>query len=333
MIYRFTFKSGVINMIKLIFLTVLIFFVNIIQAQTWPTKHVKLVVPFPPGGALDTVARNVGQKLSDIWKQPVLIDNKPGAGGNIGADFVAKSVPDGHTLFISPQSLAIAPSLYKKLPYDVSKDLTPVTQLMSSFLVLVVGPSVQANSFNEFINLAKSKPGVLNYASTGLGSTPHLMMEMLMNNAKISITHIPYKGDAAMNQALLTGEVGAAFTPLVGVLGPMKSGKFRVLAITGTKRAGLIPEIPTITESKIDGFENSAGWLGIFAPSGTPANIIKTLQLDFSKTMNYPDIKEKMPSWGYEAVGSSSEAFTLKFNSDVIQFSKLIKDAEITLLD
>jgi len=307
--------------------------ISVTHAQSWPTKPVKIVVPFPAGGALDTVARNVGQKLSEIWKQPVLIDNKPGAGGNIGADAVAKAIPDGHTLFISPQSLAISPSLYKKLPYDVNKDLIPVTQLMSSFLVLVVGPSVPANSFNEFVSLAKSKPGVLNYASTGLGSTPHLMMEMLMNNAKINITHIPYKGDAAMNQALLTGEVGAAFTPLVGVIGPMKSGKFRVLAITGTKRSPLIPDIPTITESKIEGFENSAGWLGIFAPSGTPPNIIKSIQTDFARTMSYADIKEKMPSWGYEAVGSSSEAFNIRFNSDVVQFSKLIKDAEIILLD
>jgi len=320
-------------MIKLILLFATMVLINVTHAQSWPTKPVKIVVPFPAGGALDTVARNVGQKLSEIWKQPVLIDNKPGAGGNIGADAVAKAIPDGHTLFISPQSLAISPSLYKKLPYDVNKDLIPVTQLMSSFLVLVVGPSVPANSFNEFVSLAKSKPGVLNYASTGLGSTPHLMMEMLMNNAKINITHIPYKGDAAMNQALLTGEVGAAFTPLVGVIGPMKSGKFRVLAITGTKRSPLIPDIPTITESKIEGFENSAGWLGIFAPSGTPPNIIKSIQTDFARTMSYADIKEKMPSWGYEAVGSSSEAFNIRFNSDVVQFSKLIKDAEIILLD
>jgi len=320
-------------MIKFILLFATMVLINVTHAQSWPTKPVKIVVPFPAGGALDTVARNVGQKLSEIWKQPVLIDNKPGAGGNIGADAVAKALPDGHTLFISPQSLAISPSLYKKLPYDVNKDLIPVTQLMSSFLVLVVGPSVPANSFNEFVSLAKSKPGVLNYASTGLGSTPHLMMEMLMNNAKINITHIPYKGDAAMNQALLTGEVGAAFTPLVGVIGPMKSGKFRVLAITGTKRSPLIPDIPTITESKIEGFENSAGWLGIFAPSGTPPNIIKSIQTDFARTMSYADIKEKMPSWGYEAVGSSSEAFNIKFNSDVVQFSKLIKDAEIILLD
>jgi tripartite-type tricarboxylate transporter receptor subunit TctC len=320
-------------MIKFILLFATMVLINVTHAQSWPTKPVKIVVPFPAGGALDTVARNVGQKLSEIWKQPVLIDNKPGAGGNIGADAVAKAIPDGHTLFISPQSLAISPSLYKKLPYDVNKDLIPVTQLMSSFLVLVVGPSVPANSFNEFVSLAKSKPGVLNYASTGLGSTPHLMMEMLMNNAKINITHIPYKGDAAMNQALLTGEVGAAFTPLVGVIGPMKSGKFRVLAITGTKRSPLIPDIPTITESKIEGFENSAGWLGIFAPSGTPPNIIKSIQTDFARTMSYADIKEKMPSWGYEAVGSSSEAFNIRFNSDVVQFSKLIKDAEIILLD
>ena len=320
-------------MIKFILLFTTMVLINVTHAQSWPTKPVKIVVPFPAGGALDTVARNVGQKLSEIWKQPVLIDNKPGAGGNIGADAVAKAIPDGHTLFISPQSLAISPSLYKKLPYDVNKDLIPVTQLMSSFLVLVVGPSVPANSFNEFVSLAKSKPGVLNYASTGLGSTPHLMMEMLMNNAKINITHIPYKGDAAMNQALLTGEVGAAFTPLVGVIGPMKSGKFRVLAITGTKRSPLIPDIPTITESKIEGFENSAGWLGIFAPSGTPPSIIKSIQTDFAKTMSYTDIKEKMPSWGYEAVGSSSEAFNIRFNSDIAQFSKLIKDAEIVLLD
>jgi tripartite-type tricarboxylate transporter receptor subunit TctC len=320
-------------MIKFILFFATMVLINVTHAQSWPIKPVKIVVPFPAGGALDTVARNVGQKLSEIWKQPVLIDNKPGAGGNIGADAVAKAIPDGHTLFISPQSLAISPSLYKKLPYDVNKDLIPVTQLMSSFLVLVVGPSVPANSFNEFVSLAKSKPGVLNYASTGLGSTPHLMMEMLMNNAKINITHIPYKGDAAMNQALLTGEVGAAFTPLVGVIGPMKSGKFRVLAITGTKRSPLIPDIPTITESKIEGFENSAGWLGIFAPSGTPPNIIKSIQTDFARTMSYADIKEKMPSWGYEAVGSSPEAFNIRFNSDVVQFSKLIKDAEIILLD
>ena len=304
-----------------------------VSAQTWPSKPIHLVVPFPAGGTVDAVARAMGQKLGDNLKQVVLVDNRPGAGANIGADYVAKSPPDGYNLLLTTQGLAISPNLYKKMSFDAQKDLVAVSQLMTSYLVLTVNPSVVGvNTFAEFLAMARAKPGVLNFGSTGEGAAPHLIMELLMSNANVKLTHIPYKGDAPMNQALLAGEVGAVFSPLSGVSQAAKAGKLKMLVISAAKRLPSIPDIPTMIESGPGGFEYT-GWLGLFASGPTPAVLVKTIQVEFAKVMNSPEMKEKLPNWGYEATSTTPEAFALRFQEDLKAYSKTIKDAHISLQD
>src|SRR5262252_26248 len=234
-------------------------------AQSYPTRPVHMVVPFAAGGAVDTVARALGQKLGESWKQPVIVDNRPGAGGNIAAAAVAKAPGDGCTLLITTQGFAISPGLYKKLPFDAVRDFAPVTQLTSSFLVLVCTPDLPAKSIRELIALAKSKPGTINYGSTGTGAPPHLLGELLNSTAGIDLLHVPYKGDAPLTQALLAGEVQVAFMPLAGVLPHIRSGRLRALGVSGGSRSATLPDVPTFKEAGIP-FEFT-GWLGILAPS------------------------------------------------------------------
>jgi len=302
------------------------------NAQTWPNKPIHIVVPFPAAGTVDAVARAMGQKIGDNLKQVVIVDNKPGAGANIGADAVAKSSPDGYTLLLTTQGLAIAPNLYKKMPFDAQKDLAAVSQLMTTYLVLAVNPSIGVNTFSEFLNLARSKPGALNFGSTGEGAAPHLIMELLMSSANIKLIHIPYKGDAPMNQALLAGDINAVFSPLSGVSAAAKAGKLKILVMSAGKRSSAIPDIPTMIESGPGGFEYT-GWLGLFAPGATPPALLKMIQTEFVKAMNSNEIKEKLPYWGYEAFGSTPEAFAVKFQQDLAAYSKTIKDAHISLQD
>lgn len=297
-------------------------------AQAWPAKPIRMVVPFPPGGAVDTVARTLGQKATDTWKQQVVVDNKPGAGAHIGADAVAKSAPDGYTLLMTTQALAIGPSLMKKLAYDPQKDLMPVTQLTASYLVMAAGPSIQAGTLAELVAQAKAKPGSINYGSTGIGSAPHLVMELFKSTAGVDLLHIPYKGDGPQNQAMLAGDVAVAFSPLSGVIAHMRTGKLRVLAMTGAKRAAAIPDVPTFAEAGVPGFEQT-GWLGVFAPTGTPAEVVRNVQATMARAIMLPDVMEKWPAWGYEPVGSTPDAFAAKFRSDVASYARAVKDARI----
>jgi len=297
-------------------------------ATSWPTKPIHIIVPFNAGGTIDNIARNLGQKLSVTLKQPVIVDNKPGAGSLIAADVVAKSAPDGHTWLITTNGLAIASALYKKTPFDPKKDLLPITELMSTYMSLAVSSKLQVNSFKEFLALAKSKPDELNYGSTGIGSAPHLVMEILKANAKIKLTHIPYSGDAPMNQALIAGNIDAVITPIYGAYENMKAGKLRILAISDTKRAELIPNVPTISESGIPGFEY-LGWVGVFTPVGVDTEVMKRVQLELSKLLNNAEIKEKMSTWGYEGVGSAPEVFKTKYLEDLSKYAKVIKELNI----
>lgn len=301
-------------------------------AQGYPTKPIRIVVPFPAGGAVDTVARTIGQKLTEAWKQQMVVENRAGAGGNIGTDVVAKAPPDGYTILITTAGHAISPSLYKKLPYDSVKDFAPVTQLTSSFLIMVANPSVPATSVKELIALAKSKPGSVNYGSTGLGAPPHLVMELMKMMAGIDLVHIPYKGDAPLNAALLSGEVQVAFVPLVGVLPHIKAGKLRALAVTSGKRSPTIPEVPTMAEAGVSGFELT-GWLGMFAPAGTPRDIITKLQGEVAKILYMPDVKDRLPNWGYEPVGGTPEEFAATLKADIAKYAGVIKEARIPLVD
>jgi tripartite-type tricarboxylate transporter receptor subunit TctC len=300
------------------------------SAQSWPTKPIHLIVPFNAGGTIDTVARSLGQRITETLKQPVIVENKPGGGALIGANAVAKAPPDGHTLLITTNGLAIASGLYKKVPFDPKRDLIAVSELMSTFMTVAVGPKVQVNQFKDFLALARSKPGELNYGSTGIGSAPHLVMELLKINAKVNLSHIPYSGDAPMNQALIAGDIDAVITPLSGAYESMKAGNLKILAITDTKRSDRLPNVPTVSESGLPGFEY-LGWVGIFVPGGTPIDVVKKIQIEFSKTLNSSEFKEKMNTWGYEGVGSTTETFTQKFQGDLINYAKVIKDAKIDL--
>ena len=211
------------------------------HAQDFPPKKtVTMVVGFAAGGAADTAARIIAQKLGENLGASVVVDNKPGAGGNIGAEALAKSPADGHTIMMTTQGLSIAPSIYRKLPFDIQKDMQPVTQLTSSYLVLTVGPALPVSTLPELIALAKARPGALNYASTGIGSAPHLAMELLKSAAGIDLLHVPYKGDGPLNQAMMAGDVGAGFSPLSGVIAPAKAGKLRMIAITAPRRSATL---------------------------------------------------------------------------------------------
>lgn len=300
-------------------------------AQGYPARPVRMVVPFAAGGAVDTVARALGQKLAESWKQPVLVDNRPGAGGNIAADAVAKSPADGYTLLITTQGFAISPSLYKKLPFDATRDFAPVTQLTSSFLVLVCSPQLPSQSIRELIALARSRPGSINYGSTGIGAPPHLLGELLKSATGIDMLHVPYKGDAPLTQALLAGEVQVAFMPLAGVLAHIRSGRLRALGVSGKTRSAAMPDVPTFAEAGVP-FEFT-GWLGIFAPAGVPPALAAQIQREIAKAIVAQDLLERWPSWGYEPVSNSPEEFAAKLAADTAMYAKVIRDAGIPLQD
>jgi len=299
--------------------------------QSYPAKPVRMVVPFAAGGAVDTVARVLGQKLAESWKQPVLVDNRPGAGGNIAADVVAKAPGDGYTLLITTQGFAISPGLYRKLPFDATRDFAPVTQLTSSFLVLVCSPQLPAQSVRELIALVKARPGAVNYGSTGVGAPPHLLGELLKNASGIDMLHVPYKGDAPLTQALLAGEVQVAFMPLAGVLPHIKSGRLRALGVSGRARSAAMPDVPTFTEAGVP-FEFT-GWLAIFAPAGSPRELVVQIQREIARAIVTPDMLERWPAWGYQPVGNSPEEFASKLAADMAMYAKVIRDAGIPLQD
>jgi tripartite-type tricarboxylate transporter receptor subunit TctC len=301
-------------------------------AQGFPGKPLHIVVPFAAGGAVDTIARAFAPKLAEGFGQPVIVENRAGAGSTIGADAVAKSAPDGTTVLLTPAGLAISPALYRKLPYDAAKDFAPVTQLMSSWLILVTASKVPATSVQELLALARSKPGRLNYGSTGIGSPPHLAGELLRLLGRIDIVHVPYKGDAPMYAALLAGEVDLGFGPLAGALPHIRAGRLHLLAITDVTRSPLLPEAPTLVESGLPDFRY-AGWIGVFAPAGTPRPLIGRLHAEWTRALATADIRERMPGWGYEPVGSSPEAFQAKYKSDLELYARIVRDAKVPLQD
>jgi tripartite-type tricarboxylate transporter receptor subunit TctC len=300
------------------------------RADQFPTKPVKFVVPFPAGGAVDTVMRAVGQKLSENWKQQALIENRPGVGGNMGADYVAKAAGDGYTYLITTHGYSISPSLYKKLPFDPVKDLQPVSQLTSSYTILVASPQFEGKTLKQLIALAKEKPGVINYGSSGIGAPLHLVMELIKSQAGIDITHVPYKGDAEIMSALSKNEVQAAVMPVAGVMAPIRDGRLTALGITSLKRAKVLPDVPTLDEAGLPGFQY-VGWLGIFAPAATPRTIVDQVQKDLAKALASPDLLERLPGWGYEAVANTPEQFAARVESDMALNAKAIREAKVPM--
>ncbi len=311
--------------------TIVLATTGVANAQGYPNKPIRLLVPFVAGGAVDTLARLLGSKLSEQLGQPVVVENRAGAGGNLAPDALSKAPPDGYTILLTTNGLAISPSLYRTLPFDVQKDFVAVTQVVASQLVIAATPKLSANSIAELIALAKAKPGGLNYGSTGIGNPLHLTMEMLKSTAGIDIQAVPYRGDAPLNAALITGEIQAAVVPMATVLPHLESGMIKALAIGGAKRSPALPNVPTVAET-IPGFE-STSWQGLFVPAGTPRDIVLTIQGETAKALKLPDVVARLKTGGNEGVGSTPEEFDARFRADIMKFAKIIKDANIPTQD
>lgn len=301
-------------------------------AQAFPSKTVRIIVPFPAGGAVDASARLLAPRLSDGWKQPVIVENRAGAGGFIGMGSVAKGEPDGHTILLTPISLAIGPALYRKLQFDAEKDLAPVTQVVGTTLILLSNAKVPVTNLRELVALAKQKPGALNYGSVGVADPLQLTMELLKLQAGIDIVPIVYKGQAQVATALLAGEVEMAVQSLSISLGHMKEGRLRGLGVTSPKRSAAAPEVPTIAEGGFPGFELTS-WQGMFVPAGTPRDVIANIQREVARVIQQPDIRERILATGQEPVGSSTEEFAARFKSDLAKFVMIVKEAKIPYQD
>lgn len=297
-------------------------------AQGYPERPVRLVVPYPPGGATDIISRALGQKLSDSLKQQFVIDNRGGGGQVIGTDIVAKSAPNGYTILLASVTHSINPTLQPKLPYDSVKDFAPVTFIGSGANVLVTHPSLPARSLSELITLLKANPGKYNYASSGIGAGGHLAAELFKSMAGVDMNHVPYKGNGPATVDLLAGHVPLMFTSTAPMLPHVKSGRLRALATTGAKRTSAMPEVPTIAELKFPGYEASL-WYAILAPAGTPPAIVRLLNAQFVEALNAADIRERFFGLGIDIVGSPPEYFDKYLRSETTKWAKVIRAAKI----
>lgn len=290
----------------------------------YPVKPVRFIVPFAPGGGNDIIARIVGQKLTEVWGQQVVVDNRPGAGGNIAAETTANAPPDGHTVFQFNVANTIAVSLYKKLAYDPVKDFAAVTQLASTPFMLVAHPSVRAKTVQELIALAKSQPGKLNYASSGNGGSSHLVSELFKTMSGTDIVHIPYAGSGPALNDLIAGQVQVEFTAPSAVIGHVKSGRVRALGVSSLKRIALAPDVPTVAESGVAGFDASA-WYGVVVPARTPQPVVTKLHADIVQVLRQPDIRERMTSQGVDLVGSSPMEFSKFIQAEIQKWGRVVK--------
>ena len=298
-------------------------------AQSYPTRPVRIIVPFPPGGGTDIISRTVAQKLSETWSQPVVIDNRGGANGIIGTDIGAKSKPDGYTLLVVIATHAINPSLYTKLPYDTGKDFAPITLMAQYPFIITVHPSLPARNVKELIALAKQKPGQLAYASSGNGSGPHLGFELFKTMANIDVVHVPYKGAGPANIDLIAGQVQVFLNNFLAAMPYIKSGRIRVLAVTSTGRSQAMPNLPTVAESGLPGYE-VIGWYALLAPAGTPQAILAKVHADTAAALKVPAVHNRLTSEGADPVGSPPEAFSKFLAAEIAKWARVAKAAKIT---
>lgn len=295
------------------------------NAQAYPAKPIRLVVPFTPGGSTDILARLVGQKLGEAFGQQVIIDNRPGAGGNIGVELVAKSLPDGYTLVMGHiGTFGVNPSLYPKLPYDPIKDFQPITLFAKVPNLLAVNPSLPVKSVKDLIALARAKPGALNYGSGGNGSAAHLATEYFKLLSKTDIQHIPYKGTAPAITDLISGQVSMAITGVPPLLPHVKSGRVRAIAVATSKRLPLLPELPTIAETGLPGYE-ATQWYGVLAPAATPKDIVTRLNAEIVKALQRPEVKERLASEAAEPVGNTPEQFQAFIKAEIARWAPVVK--------
>lgn len=303
--------------------------VNEVAAQQYPSKPIRLIVPFTPGGTTDILSRIVGQKLSSAMGAQVVIDNRPGAGGNIGAELAAKAAPDGYTLFMGPSgTLSVNPSLYTKLLFDPIQDFAPIALLAMVPSMLVVHPSLPVKSLKELIDYAKARPGQLNYGSSGAGGQPFLAVEYLKLMAGLNIVEIRYKGGAPLTTDLIAGQISLTITGIPTLLPHVKSGRLRALAVSSAKRSAAVPDLPTISEAGLPGYDATA-WYGILAPAGTPKAIIAKLNAELNKGIKQPDVADRLDAEGVETVGSTPEEFAAFIKTESERWSKVIKAAGV----
>ena len=300
------------------------------MAQAWPSKAISLVVPFPPGGTTDVLARALGEKLSQSLGQPVIVENRPGAGATLGADYVAKSKADGYTLLVGAVHHTIASAVYKKLPYDFQKDFAPITEIALVPNVLVINTATPAKNVSELVALAKAQPGKLNYGSNGNGTAQHLIGTQFENITGTDLVHIPYKGSGPLATDLLGGQITMSFDTISPVLQHIKSGKLRALAVTTAKRSSALPDVPTLDEAGLKGFDIGT-WFGVLAPVATPKDVAARLNAEMVKVIQSPDFRKRMDEIGAEPIGNSAEQMAQQIKVETEKFAKLVKDAKVTI--
>lgn len=299
-------------------------------AQPWPSKPITLIVPFPAGGTTDVLARSLGDRLTQSLGQPVIVESKPGAGSTLGADYVAKSKPDGYTLLVGAVHHTIASSVYKKLPYDFQRDLAPITTIALVPNVLTVNAATPARSVAELVAMAKAQPGRLTYGSNGNGTAQHLIGTQFQNMTGTEILHIPYKGSGPLATDLLGGQITMSFDTITPVLQHIKGGKLRALAVTTSKRSSALPDVPTLDEMGLKGF-NIGTWFGVLAPAATPKDVLAKLNAEMVKVIQSPEFHKRMEEIGAEPVGNSSDQMAQQIKGETEKFAKLVKDAKVTI--
>ncbi len=299
-------------------------------AQGWPSKPISLIVPFPPGGTTDVLARALGDKLSQSLGQTVIVENKPGAGATLGADYVVKSKPDGYTLLVGAVHHTIATSVYKKLPYDFQKNLAPITTIALVPNVLVVNAATPVKTVAELVKLAKADPGKLTYGSNGNGTAQHLIGTQFQNQTGTDVIHIPYKGSGPLSTDLLGGQIMMSFDTITPVLPHIKAGKLRALAVTTAKRSAALPDVPTLEEAGLKGF-NIGTWFGVLAPAATPKDIVVRLNTEMVKVIQSPEFRTRMAGIGAEPIGDTSAQMAQQIASETEKFGKLVKDAKVVI--
>ena len=299
-------------------------------AQAYPSKPITLVVPFPPGGTTDVLARTLAQKLGESWGQPVIVDNRPGAGATIGATMVAKAPADGYTLLMGAVHHTIATSIYSSLPYDFQKDLAPVTIVALVPNILAVNAGVPAKSVKELVAYGKSNPGKLTYGSNGQGTAQHLIGEQFSTMTGVDMLHVPYKGSGPLVTDLIAGQVSMSFDTITPVLAHIKAGKLRPLAVTTIKRSPALPEVPTLAESGLAGFDQGS-WFGVLAPAKTPKEIVTKLNIEIVRILNLPDVQKRFAEIGAEPIGNTPAQMAATIKSDTEKYATLVKQANVKI--
>jgi tripartite-type tricarboxylate transporter receptor subunit TctC len=300
-----------------------------VAAQAWPTRPVKVIVPYTPGTGIDILARTLGEKLGQRWGQSVVVENKPGASGNLGTAAAAKAPADGYTLVMIVNAFAINPSLYRNVPYNPATDFVPVASVATGALAVAINPALKAASMKDLVALSKAKPGGMPYGSPGAGTPQHMATELFRNLSGASLVHVPYKGSAGAVTDVLSGEVGLMFMPVHTALPFVGSGKLKVLAVASGKRSAVMPDVPTIAEAGYPGAEVEM-WYGLLAPAGTPRELVTKLHADVSDVLQQQDVREKLGKQGLDPLAMSPEAFGAMIRADLARWAQVVKDANIS---